>query len=85
MKFKHIDIISIDGIDMKVNMEIEEKMMSLFDYLNKPAGMDLGGKVYATAKKANIPIVSKEVKTKNYEGQVMMYPEKFLQEYFSNV
>ena len=85
MKFKHRDIISIDGIDMKVNMEIEEKMMSLFDYLNKPAGMDLGKKVYTAAREAKIPVVAKEVKTKNYEGQVMMYPEKFLQEYFSNV
>ena len=66
-------------------MEPEQKMMSLFDYLNKPAGMDLGGKVYATAKKANIPIVTKEVKTKNYEGQVMMYPVEFLTEYFNNV
>ena len=66
-------------------MEPEQKMMSLFDYLNKPAGMDLGGKVYATAKKANIPIVTKEVKTKNYEGQVMMYPVEFLQEYFNNI
>ena len=29
MKFKHIDIITIDGIDMKVNMGTEEKISKI--------------------------------------------------------
>tara|TARA_R110000824_G_scaffold15193_5_gene64035 strand:+ start:241 stop:462 length:222 start_codon:yes stop_codon:yes gene_type:complete len=66
-------------------METQEKMMSLFEYLKKPAGMELGRKVYTAAREAKIPVVTKEVKTKNYEGQVMMYPAEFLQEYFSNM
>ena len=56
--------------------------MSLFDFLGKPAGGELGLKVYEKAAHLKIPMEQREVNTKNYTGKVMIYPETFLKEYF---
>ena len=58
-------------------------MLSLFDYLGKPAGTELGGKVYEAARKDNIPVTTREVHTKNYQGKVMLYPKEFLDGFFN--
>jgi len=57
-------------------------MVSLFDYLGKPAGSSLGDKVYKAAKKAKITVTTRDVHTKNYQGKVMLYPKEFLDTYF---
>jgi len=57
-------------------------MMSLFDYLGRPAGGELGKQVYNAASQLKIPVETRQVKTKNYTGDVMLYPEGFLKEYF---
>lgn len=59
-----------------------DKMTSLFEYLGKPAGGDLGKKVYLAARAKNISHSQREVSTKTYQGMVMLYPESFLSEYF---
>jgi hypothetical protein len=58
-------------------------MLSLFDYLGKPAGTKLGDKVYKAAKKTNTPVTTREVHTKTYSGKVMLYPKEFLDGFFN--
>jgi hypothetical protein len=59
------------------------KMMSLYDYLGKAAGSELGEKVYTEAIKQDVKVHVKEVSTRTYRGKIMMYPELFLKGYFS--
>ena len=58
-------------------------MLSLFDYLGKPAGAELGDKVYKAARKANILVKTREISTKTYSGKVMLYPKTFLDDFFT--
>ena len=62
---------------------MESKMMSLYDYLGHAAGSELGKKVASTATKLKVPISFREVKTKTYIGQILLYPESFLNTYFN--
>ena len=61
---------------------MENRMMSLFDYLGRPAGGALGKQVYDAAYQLKVPVETRYVKTKTYTGEVMLYPEAFLKEYF---
>ena len=56
--------------------------LSLYDYLGKAAGSELGLEVSAEAKKQGIEIKTKEVSNPNYEGTIQMYPKDFLDFYF---
>ena len=58
------------------------EMKSLFEYLGKPAGSELGKQVAEAATKARVKIDSHYVETKNYTGQILKYPVEFLNEYF---
>lgn len=58
-------------------------MVSLFEYLGKPAGSSLGDKVYKAAKKSKTTVTTREVHTKNYQGKVMLYPKEFLDGFFN--
>ena len=62
---------------------MQEQYQSLFDYLGKPAGPSLGKDVFENAKKQGIKPTIREVKTKNYEGKIMVYPTSFLENYFN--
>lgn len=66
-------------------MNKSNKLMSLFDYLGRPAGLDLGNRVYKSAKEHGLmnKLEERQVKTKYYEGKVMLYPEWFLDKYFN--
>ena len=56
---------------------------SLFDYLGRPAGSDLGQKVHAAAVGKGVYIGKKDIeKSKIPAGYVCMYPISFLDEYF---
>ena len=72
MKFTHPDYIN----------RMNNNYMSLFDFLGKPAGMELGQKVCGEALRQKIKMEQREISTKNYTGKVMLYPEAFLKEYF---
>ncbi len=61
-------------------MEIE--MVSLYDYLKKPAGPELGKLVALAAMNEKIHIESKQVSTPKYKGNILMYPKSWLDEYF---
>lgn len=64
--------------------ELEPPMLSLFEYLGKSAGPELGKQVYAVAKANKVKMSEQQVTTKTYSGKIMMYPKPFLVDYFGN-
>ena len=59
-------------------------MMSLYDYLGRAAGMELGGEVNKTAIKLKETIQEREISNSKYTGKVHLYRREFLDEYFGN-
>ena len=59
-----------------------EKLVSLFEYLGRAAGTELGKQVAAAATRAHETMDVRVVNTKTYKGKVMLYREVFLDEYF---
>jgi hypothetical protein len=55
---------------------------SLFDFLGKAAGPELGKEVAKAAIVEGIPTQSKNVSNKQYKGEIKMYPTFWLEEYF---
>lgn len=68
--------------DMKVNYSTE--MLSLYEYLGKAAGSELGKAVATAATKARVQIDSHEVSNAKYTGKILKYPKSFLDSYFGN-
>ena len=68
-------------------MKKNEKMLSLYDYLGRAAGAELGREVMnaARAYPKFIKIELREVSNPAYTGKVMLYHQWFLEEYFSSV
>ena len=60
-------------------------MMSLFDYLGRPAGSKLGERVAAAAAQNKVKYEPRHVSTKTYTGDVMLYPKNFLDNFFGGV
>ena len=61
------------------------EMMSLYDYLGRPAGSELGKQV-ATAAAANyVKFETRHVSTKTYTGKIILYPKNFLNNFFGGV
>ena len=58
------------------------EMLSLYDYLGKPAGKELGANVYTNAANKKVPCEIREISNPKYKGKVMLYPKWFLDEYF---
>jgi hypothetical protein len=59
-----------------------ENRLSLFDYLGKAAGIELGEKVFKASAAMNIQPESRNIDIKTYCGKVMLYPKDFLEMYF---
>jgi len=59
-----------------------EEMISLYDYLGKPAGKELGANVYKAAAAGKVSCTIREISNPKYTGKVMLYPKWFLDEYF---
>lgn len=66
---------------MKTNDDLPY-MMSLYDYLDRAAGMELGGEVNKTARALKETIQEKEISNPKYTGKVHLYRREFLDEYF---
>jgi hypothetical protein len=60
----------------------EQKMLSLYDYLKHAAGSQLGKEVATKAAEMKVGFEIKHVSNPKYTGEVMMYPESFLNWYF---
>jgi len=58
------------------------EMISLFDYLGKPAGKELGANVYKAAAEEKISRTIREISNPKYTGKVMLYPKDWLDKYF---
>ena len=59
-------------------------MMSLYDYLGRAAGTELGKQVADTAMRLKETIQEREVTNPKYTGKVLLYRREFLDEYFGN-
>jgi len=60
------------------------EMKSLYEYLGRAAGAELGKQVAAAAGKQNVEIASHYVENVKYKGEILKYPVEFLDEYFGN-
>ena len=58
------------------------EMMSLYDYLGRAAGPELGQKVATAAAAAGVKGSMREVSNPAYKGPIMLYPKAFLDLYF---
>lgn len=56
--------------------------LSLYDYLGKAAGSELGKTVKAMAVSEGVATKSKQVSNLKYKGEILMYPREFLNKYF---
>jgi hypothetical protein len=67
--------------DNKQNVEL----MSLYDYLKRPAGAELGKKVYEYVRRTNQAkrIQTREISNSKYKGTVLLYPKHVLDQYFA--
>jgi len=61
-----------------------EELMSLYDYLGKPAGNQLGAEVYKVAKAVRTKVGNREISNPKYKGKVILYTRDFLDSYFQN-
>jgi len=59
-----------------------QEMMSLYEYLGRAAGPELGKAVAEAAGKANVQITSHYVENSKYQGDILKYPVEFLKTYF---
>lgn len=60
-----------------------DDMVSIFDYLGRPGGIDLGSKVFKYAKVNKINIEFRMINNSKYKGKVCMYPKTFLDHFFT--
>jgi hypothetical protein len=56
--------------------------VSLFDYLGKPAGKEVGRNVNRIALRMGVQPYMREVSNNRYKGQVNLYTREFLDVYF---
>ena len=62
--------------------ELKPYMMSLYEYLGRAAGPELGKEVAEVAVKLKETIQEQEVSNPKYTGKVKLYRREFLDEYF---
>lgn len=58
---------------------------SLYEYLGRRAGSELGKIVYETARQDKVVTQQQEVANHMYTGKVMMYPVEWLDQYFDKL
>ena len=64
------------------NMKNQTIMLSLYDYLGRAAGPELGKAVANAAARKKIKFGTRYVEQGGYKGDVMLYPKSFLDLYF---
>jgi len=67
---------------LKVMKESKQEYISLYDFLGKAAGKELGAKVYSKSKDLDIIVHYKKISNKEYTGLISLYPTHFLEQYF---
>jgi len=64
---------------------MNEQYKSLFEYLGRAAGSDLGIKVAAAAAAQGIELREQQVSNPKYTGRILTYPVSFLENYFNGI
>lgn len=59
-----------------------EKFISLYDFLGKAAGGQLGKEVFTEAKRRNEKYQMRPISNPKYTGEVVLYRTEFLSDYF---
>jgi hypothetical protein len=59
------------------------EFISLYDYLGKAAGKELGKQVAEVAAASRVPCKTRQVSNTKYAGPIMLYPKTFLELYFA--
>jgi len=67
---------------MNITMEQDTIYMSLYDYLGRAAGQQLGAEVNKSAVEKKIEFQQRFISNPAYHGNVHLYPVEFLEEYF---
>ena len=80
--FTKKNILEIINLIKEPVMEQKPYMMSLYDYLGRAAGKQLGLEVAATAVALKETIEERYVENPAYKGNVHLYRREFLDEYF---
>ena len=62
---------------------MEQKLLSLYDYLGHAAGEELGKQVADYAKIRKAKFGKRQVSNHKFEGEVLLYEKSFLDEFFS--
>jgi hypothetical protein len=62
---------------------MQEQYKSLFEFLGRAAGGDLGAKVAAAAATQGIQLQEQHISNPKYTGKVLTYPVSFLENYFN--
>lgn len=60
----------------------QETFTTLFEYLGRPAKLDISGQVYKAAKNNNIEMRKRSIVSNTYTGLVTEYPKSFLDSFF---
>jgi hypothetical protein len=82
-KFREINNLNIKTI-MSTKKNDSSDMMSLYDYLGKAAGSELGKEVCIVAVQLKETIQERAIENPKYKGNVHLYRREFLDDYFGN-
>lgn len=69
---------------MKENYNSNSPMLSLYDYMGRAAGPELGLKVARAASAAGEKVGTREISNPKFKGKVYLYRKEFLDKYFNN-
>lgn len=61
-----------------------QQLLSLYDYLGRAAGPELGREVASYAKSIKATYGIRHIENKKYKGPVHLYEPNFLESYFSS-
>jgi hypothetical protein len=70
------------SLDHLLNKKVMTEFISLYDYLGRAAGKELGKQVAECALACLVPHDVRQVSNPGYTGPIMLYPKSFLELYF---
>lgn len=73
-----------DNMNIQEKKQPEETMLSLYEYLGRAAGSELGKQVIQKAIQQQVKVTSHQVSNVKYQGRILKYPISFLKEYFNS-
>jgi hypothetical protein len=63
---------------------MSEEYLSLYEFLGRAAGSNLGLKIHQIASRNGITIGERNVSNRKYTGKIKTYPKSFLVGFFSD-